>query len=63
VIDCEEILVYYKDDTISFEKNSFLSTKKIDENVDFVIKTVDGQVVETLADQNLFQYWLFQKRQ
>lgn len=59
VIDCEEILVYYKDNSISFEKNSFLSTKKIDENVDFIIKTIDGQVVETLADQNLFQYWLF----
>ena len=59
VIDCEEILVYYKDNSIYFEKNSFLSTKKIDENVDFVIKNTDGQVIETLTDQNLFQYWLF----
>jgi hypothetical protein len=59
VIDCEEILVYYKDNSISFDKNSFLSTKKINENVDFIIKTIDGKVVESLTDQNLFQYWLF----
>jgi hypothetical protein len=59
VIDCEEILVTYKDNTISFEKNSFLTTKKIEENVDFIIKTIDGQVVSTLPNQNLFQYWLF----
>jgi hypothetical protein len=59
VIDCEEILVTYKDNTISFEKNSFLTTKKIEENVDFIIKTIDGQVVTILANQNLFQYWLF----
>ena len=38
VLDCEEILVYYKDETIFFEKNSFLSSKKINENVDFVVK-------------------------
>ena len=36
VLDCEEILVYYKDNTIFFEKNSFLTTKKIDGNVDFI---------------------------
>jgi len=59
VIDCEEILVTYKDNTMSFEKNSFLTTKKIEENVDFIIKTIDGQVVSTLPNQNLFQYWLF----
>jgi len=59
VIDCEEILVTYKDNTISFEKNSFLTTKKIEENVDFIIKTIDGRVVTILANQNLFQYWLF----
>ena len=29
VIDCEEILVYYQNNSIFFEKNSFLNTKKI----------------------------------
>ena len=59
VIDCEEILVHYNNNTISFEKNSFLTTKKIDENVDFIVKTIDGQIVMTLPNQNLFEYWLF----
>jgi hypothetical protein len=59
VIDCEEILVYYNDNTISFEKNSFLTTKKIDENVDFIVKTIDGQIVTTLPNQNISHYWLF----
>jgi hypothetical protein len=59
VIDCEEILVYYQNETIFFEKNSFLSNKKINDNVDFIVKTIDGQVIETLLNQNLFQYWVF----
>jgi hypothetical protein len=59
VIDCEEILVYYQNETIFFEKNSFLSNKKINDNVDFIVKTIDGQIIETLLNQNLFQYWVF----
>jgi len=59
VIDCEEILVYYQNNSIFFEKNSFLNTKKINENVNFVIKNLDGKIVEILDNQNLFQYWLF----
>lgn len=59
VIDCEEILVYYKDHSIFFEKNSFLTGKKIDENVDFIIKNMNGDVIEQLTNQNLFQYWVF----
>jgi len=59
VIDCEEILVYYKDNSVFFEKNSFLTSKKIDENVDFIIRNMNGEIVETLTNQNLFQYWLF----
>jgi hypothetical protein len=59
VIDCEEVLVYYQKNSVFFEKNSFLNTKKINENVNFVIKNLDGKIVETLTNQNLFQYWLF----
>jgi hypothetical protein len=59
VLDCEEVLVYYQNDTIFFEKNSFLSSKRINENVDFVIKKVNGEIVESLSNQNLFQYFLF----
>ena len=59
VIDCEEILVYYQNNSVFFEKNSFLSSKKINENVNFVIKNLKGEIVEMLTNQNLFQYWLF----
>jgi hypothetical protein len=59
VIDCEEILVEYRDNTILFEKNSFLTTKKIYENVDFIIKKINGEVVESLPNQDLFRYFIF----
>jgi hypothetical protein len=59
VLDSEEVLVYYQNDTIFFEKNSFLGSKRINENVDFVIKQINGEIVESLSNQNLFQYFLF----
>lgn len=59
VIDCEEILVEYKDKSIFFEKNSFLTTKKINENVDFVVKKINDEVVERLSNQDLFRYFMF----
>ena len=59
VLDCEEILVYYNDNTIYFEKNSFLDTKNIDEPVDFIIKNKSGDTVEKLSNQPLHGYWLF----
>jgi hypothetical protein len=59
VIDCEEILIYYKDNSVFFEKNSFLTTKHIDEHVDFIIKDLNGNIVNVLSNQNLHQYWLF----
>ena len=59
VLDCEEILVYYNNNTIYFEKNSFLDTKDINEPVDFIIKNQSGTVVENLSNQSLHQYWLF----
>jgi hypothetical protein len=54
-----KILVYYKNKTIYFEKNSFLSSKKINENVDFIIKKMNGDIFEVLSDQNLFKYFMF----
>lgn len=59
VLDCEEILVYYKDETVYFEKNSFLSSKKIHENVNFIVKTIDGKVVLELSNQEIFNYFIF----
>jgi len=59
VLDCEEILVYYNNNTIYFEKNSFLNTKNIDEPVDFIIKNKSGDIIEKLPNQPLHGYWLF----
>ena len=37
VLDCEEILVYYTNNTILFEKNSFLNQKNLQGEFDFII--------------------------
>lgn len=59
VLDCEEIIVKYKDNTIFFEKNSFLTTKKIYEPVDFIISDLDGNIVQRLNNQELMNFGLF----
>jgi len=59
VLDCEELLVTYSNNTIFFEKNSFLTSKKIDENVDFIISDLDGSIIEKLENQELMNYWVF----
>jgi hypothetical protein len=59
VLDCEEIVIQYINNTMYFEKNSFLDTKNIDEPVDFIIKNQSGDVVEILTNQHLHSYWLF----
>jgi hypothetical protein len=59
VLDCEEIVVYYKNNTIFFEKNSFLTTKKIDENVDFILKNIHGDIVIQLGNQELWRFFTF----
>ena len=52
-------LKYYNNNTIFFEKNSFLDTKNINESVDFIIKNKSGNVVEKLSNQPLHGYWVF----
>ena len=59
VLDCEEILPSFIDNTIFFEKNSFLTSKIINENVDFIVKDLNGTIVEKLENQELFNYWVF----
>ena len=59
VLDCEEIVIQYKKDTIYFEKNSFLDTKNIDEPVDFIVKNQSGIIIEKLSNQPLHGYWAF----
>jgi hypothetical protein len=59
VLDCEEILVYYLDNTLFFEKNSFLTTKNIQGEVDFILKNKDGETIQKLSNQFIMNYWIF----
>jgi hypothetical protein len=59
VIDCEEIVITYSNQTLLFEKNSFMTTKKVEEIVDFVIGNLDGNEIFRLGGQNFYNYWYF----
>ena len=55
----EEFVLNYSSGTIYFEKNSFLSNKKISPIVDFVVFDLEGSEIFRLGHQNLYQYSLF----
>jgi hypothetical protein len=60
VLDCEDFAITYNNNTIKFEKNSFLVSKKIENEVNFIVKNIDtGNIVCQLNNQSIFQYWLF----
>jgi hypothetical protein len=58
-LDCEEFVISYSNNTIIFEKNSFMTTKKIDKVVDFVIIDLNDCEVYRLSNQNFYNYWSF----
>ena len=59
VLDCEEMVVYYVDNTLFFEKNSFLTTKNLQGEFDFILKNKEGKIVQRLNNQILMNYWTF----
>jgi hypothetical protein len=59
VIDCEEFVITYSNQTLVFEKNSFMTTKKVGEVVDFVIGDLDGNEIFRLGNQSFYNYWYF----
>jgi hypothetical protein len=59
VLDCDEILVSYNNNTLYFTRNSFLTDKTINENVDFIVKDLNGNIITRLNNQDLFPYVLF----
>jgi hypothetical protein len=58
-LENEEFVLNYSSGTIYFEKNSFLSNKKISPIVDFVVFDLEGSEIFRLGHQNLYQYSLF----
>lgn len=59
VLDCEELVITYKDLSLIIEKNSFLTSKKNIGLVDFVIKDSESNILFIMENQNLMQYWYF----
>ena len=59
VLDCEEFVISHSNNTLLFEKNSFMATKKIDSIVDFVIEDLNGKEIYRLGNQNFYDYWYF----
>lgn len=59
VLDCEDIIIDYKENVVHFKKNSFLTNKKIDNKVDFLIKDKNGNTFDILKNQQIFKYWNF----
>jgi len=59
VLDCEEIIVTYKNNSIFFEKTSFLTTKELQNEVDFIIQDLDDNEIIILPNQLIFNYRTF----
>lgn len=59
VLDYEEIIITYKNNSIFFEKTSFLTTKKIQGEVDFIIQDLHGDEIMLLPNQSIFNYRSF----
>ena len=59
VIDCEEFVITYSNQTLVFEKNSFMATKKVGEIVDFVVSNLNGNEIFRLGNQSFYNYWYF----
>lgn len=59
ILDQEEMIVTYKDDTLFFEKNSFITTKTFNPKVTFKVTNIKTGSFYYLTHQQLNQYWLF----
>lgn len=59
VLSSDDIVVYYSNNSLFFEKNSFLTDKKDISIVNFVVKNLVGDVLFELNDQELNKFWFF----
>lgn len=59
VLENEEFIVSYKDNTMLFEKNSFIFNKKFETYVDFIMYDDDLNQVLTLLNQEIYNHWVF----
>ena len=54
----EDFIIEYKENTIQFKKNNFLTDKKILNTVDFIIKDND-RILYRFNNQNIIKDWVF----
>lgn len=59
VLDCEEIVTTYRNNTLVFEKNTMLGSKNFDNNVEFVLKDMNDKEIIKLSEQQIFSYGFF----
>ena len=57
-LEAEEFVCEYRDNTVSFQKNSFLTTKKLSGDFDFLVYDANEQYICSHTSQ-LTQYWAF----
>lgn len=58
-LDCEEFVITYTNNLLLFEKNSFMTTKKVAQVVDFIVNDLDGNELYRLSNQRFYDYWYF----
>jgi len=57
---CEDdFLVNFKNNTLFFQRNSFLTGKKIEDTVNFVVRNNKKKEILNLQNQKIFNYWTF----
>ena len=58
-MDNEDIIITYQNNTLLFEKNSFLTSKSKINLVYFIVKDLSNNEIFRLENQEIKKYWIF----
>lgn len=59
ILEKDDLIINYKNDTFFIEKNSFLNDKQIEDTVDFILMNENRTEIFNLKNQKIFNFWLF----
>lgn len=59
VLECDDIIITYVDRTVLFKRNNLLTNKNIKKVVSFFVKDKNNNIVLSLSNQKLYDFWLF----
>lgn len=59
VLDIEDIVIKYENNTISFTKNNFLNDKQIKNDVSFNLYDENKTLLFSLTNQRILDFWVF----